>query len=190
MSCKKYLHNRRPSISAAFELTEADFEMQEENEYQNYYRWENDFDEYDYWDGVLTDINNEKIVADILGDALPIYEVLKQRSDFEVNYSFGGIITLVDGQFNLIYQISKDMDGKIDITYPVVKSFKIYKKADFETNSWLYGNGVSCDEDIPESKLFDTIEEMLTFLYDHYKMIKKRYKKALIESISSAEDDE
>ena len=38
MSLKHYDH-RKPQISTAFELLEADFEMQEEYEYQRYYKY-------------------------------------------------------------------------------------------------------------------------------------------------------
>lgn len=45
MSLKHYDH-RKPHLTSAFELLEADFEMQEEEEYQRYYRFWHDDPEY------------------------------------------------------------------------------------------------------------------------------------------------
>lgn len=105
MSLKHYDH-RKPHLTSAFELLEADFEMQEEEEYQRYYKFWHDDPEYD--DDTSSycayELQNENIAEDLLGELYPLYTELKEsfcdEERFSISYDFNKRINFRDYKFS------------------------------------------------------------------------------------------
>ena len=105
MSLKHYDH-RKPHLTSAFELLEADFEMQEEEEYQRYYRFWHDDPEYnnDPSSYYAYKLQNENIAEDLLGELYPLYTELKDsfcdEERFGISYDFNKRINFRDYKFS------------------------------------------------------------------------------------------
>lgn len=107
MSLKHYDH-RKPQISFAFELLEADFEMQEEYEYQYYKYWNDDSDyNEDPSSYYAYELQNNNIAEDLLGGLYPLYVELKElfcdENRYNISYDFNKRINLKD------YMYAQDM---------------------------------------------------------------------------------
>lgn len=138
MSLKHYDH-RKPHLTSAFELLEADFEMQEEYEYQHYYRyWHDDPDEdqTSYW---AYELQNDNIAEDLLGELYPLYVELKEsfcdENRFSISYDFNKRINFRDYKFSEPLSISYGREyanaeyKKFYVNYSDL-DYKIYKNSD------------------------------------------------------------
>lgn len=98
MSLKHYDH-RKPHLTSAFELLEADFEMQEEDEYRY---WHDDDPEYndDPSSYYAYNLQNENIAEGLLGELYPLYKELKEsfcdEERFGISYDFNKRINFRD----------------------------------------------------------------------------------------------
>lgn len=109
MSLKHYDH-RKPHLSSAFELLEADFEMQEEYEYQHYYRfWHDDLEE-DPYSHYAYELQNDNIAEGLLGELYPLYKELKElfcdENRYGISYDFNKRINFRDYKFSEPLSIS------------------------------------------------------------------------------------
>ena len=110
MSLKHYDH-RKPHLTFAFELLEADFEMQEEEEYQRCYRFWHDDPEYnnDPSSYYAYELQNENIAEDLLGELYPLYTELKDsfcdEERFGISYDFNKRINFRDYKFSELLSI-------------------------------------------------------------------------------------
>ena len=132
MSLKHYDH-RRPHLTSAFELLEADFEMQEEEEYQRYYGLWHDpeyDDSYDYW---AYDLQNDNIAEDLLGELYPLYVELKEafcdEDRFGISYDFNKRINFRDYKFSEPLSISYGFEYA---NAPCKKYYVNYSDLDYE----------------------------------------------------------
>lgn len=111
MSLKHYDH-RKPYLTSAFELLEADFEMQEEEEYQRYYRFWHDDPEYndDPSSYYAYNLQNDNIAEGLLGELYPLYKELKEsfcdEERFGISYDFNKRINFRDYKFSEPLSIS------------------------------------------------------------------------------------
>ena len=108
MSLKHYDH-RKPHLTYAFELLEADFEMQEEDEYRY---WHDDDQEYndDPSSYYAYNLQNENIAEGLLGELYPLYKELKEsfcdEERFGISYDFNKRINFRDYKFSEPLSIS------------------------------------------------------------------------------------
>lgn len=108
MSLKHYDH-RKPHLTSAFELLEADFEMQEEDEYRY---WHDDDPEYndDPSSYYAYNLQNENIAEGLLGELYPLYKELKEsfcdEERFGISYDFNKRINFRDYKFSEPLSIS------------------------------------------------------------------------------------
>lgn len=111
MSLKHYDH-RKPHLTSAFELLEADFEMQEEDEYQRYYKYWHDDLEYndDPSSYYAYELQNDNIAECLLGELYPLYKELKEsfcdEERFGISYDFNKRINFRDYKFSEPLSIS------------------------------------------------------------------------------------
>ena len=110
MSLKHYDH-RKPHLTSAFELLEADFEMQEEDEYQRYYKYfYNDSEYNDEVNYYAYNLQNDNISEDLLGELYPLYKELKEsfcdEDRFSISYDFNKRINFRDYKFSEPLSIS------------------------------------------------------------------------------------
>lgn len=128
MSLKHYDY-RKPHLTSAFEILEADFEMQEEDEYQSYYKyWHND--PYSYY---AYDLQNDNIAEGLLGELYPLYKELKEsfcdKERFGISYDFNKRINFKDYKFSVLLSISYGFEYS---NAPCKKYYVNYSDLDYE----------------------------------------------------------
>ena len=179
MSLKHYDH-RKPHLTSAFELLEADFEMQEEDEYQRYYKYWEDYPEYneDPSSYYAYNLQNDNIAEGLLGELYPLYKELKEsfcdEERFGISYDFNKRINLKDYMYAQNMSISfgfeylGEVHKKYCINYHDLK-YVILKSADdlcqgagwFEIGKYKLAPKFTFKDHIKE---FDEKEEVIKFV--------------------------
>ena len=179
MSLKHYDH-RKPHLTSAFELLEADFEMQEEDEYQRYYKFWHDDPEYndDPSSYYAYELQNENIAEDLLGELYPLYEELKEsfcdENRFGISYDFNKRINFRDNQFSEPLSISYGFEyanapcKKYYVNYSDLE-YKIYENSEvicMDAGSIVIGNYIlnPSSSYAVKYKEFDNKEEVIEFV--------------------------
>lgn len=179
MSLKHYDH-RKPHLTSAFELLEADFEMQEEDEYQCYYKYW--YDDLEYNDDPSSyyayNLQNDNIAEDLLGELYPLYKELKDsfcdEERFDISYDFNKRINFRDYKFSEPLTISYGFEyanaqcKKYYVSYSDL-DYKIYPNSEtlcMVSGSIVIGNYVLSPSSSYEVKYkeFDEKEEVIEFV--------------------------
>lgn len=177
MSLKHYDH-RKPHLSSAFELLEADFEMQEEYEYQHYYRfWHDDLEE-DPYSHYAYELQNDNIAEDLLGELYPLYKELKDsfcdENRYGISYDFNKRINLKDYMYaqNMSISFGFEYLGEVhkkycinyhDLKYVILKSADYHSQVAgwFEIGKYTLAPKFTFKDHIKE---FDEKEEVIEFV--------------------------
>ena len=179
MSLKHYDH-RKPHLTSAFELLEADFEMQEEDEYQRYYKYFYNDSKYndDSASYYAYNLQNDNIAEDLLGELYPLYKELKEsfcdEDRFGISYDFNKRINFRDYKFSESLSISYGFEyanapcKKYYVSYSDL-DYKIYEKSEvifMNAGSIVIGNYVLNPSSSYEVKYkeFDKQEEVIEFV--------------------------
>ena len=179
MSLKHYDH-RKSHLTSAFELLEADFEMQEEDEYQRYYRFWHDDPEYnnDPSSYYAYELQNENIAEDLLGELYPLYTELKDsfcdEERFGISYDFNKRINFRDYKFSESLSISYGFEysnapcKKYYVSYSDL-DYRIYENSEvlcMVTSSIVIGKYVLNPTSSYEVKYkeFDKKDEVIEFV--------------------------
>ena len=179
MSLKHYDH-RKPHLTSAFELLEADFEMQEEDEYQRYYKYFYNDSKYndDSASYYAYNLQNDNIAKDLLGELYPLYKELKEsfcdENRFGISYDFNKRINFRDYKFSVQLSISYCFEyanapcKKYYVSYSDL-DYKIYPNSEtlcMNSDSIVIGNYVLNPSSSYEVKYkeFDKQEEVIEFV--------------------------
>ena len=205
MSLKHYDH-RRPHLTSAFELLEADFEMQEEDEYQRYYKYWHDDPEYndDPSSYYAYELQNENIAEDLLGELYPLYEELKEsfcdEERFGISYDFNKRINFRDYKFSEPLSISYGFEyanapcKKYYVNYSDL-DYKIYKNSDvlcMDAGSIVIGKYVLNPTSSYEVKYkeFDNKDEVIEFVNKWMRSHAIALQKAKLRLIGMQDDED
>lgn len=203
MSLKHYDH-RRPHLTSAFEILEADFEMQEEDEYQRYYRFWHDDPDDDPSSYYAYELQNENIAEDLLGELYPLYEELKEsfcdENRFGISYDFNKRINFRDYKFSEPLSISYGFEyanapcKKYYVNYSDLE-YKIYKNSELlcmEAGSIVIGKYVLNPSSSYEVKYkeFDKKEEVIEFVNKWMRSHAIALQKAKLRLIGMQDDDD
>ena len=179
MSLKHYDH-RKPHLTSAFELLEADFEMQEEDEYQRYYKYFYNDSEYNDDPSIYCAYNlqNDNIAEGLLGELYPLYKELKEsfcdEERFGISYDFNKRINFRDYKFSELLSISYGFEysnapcKKYYVSYSDL-DYRIYENSEvlcMVTGSIVIGNYILNPSSSYEVKYkeFDKQEEVIEFV--------------------------
>lgn len=205
MSLKHYDH-RKPHLTSAFEILEADFEMQEEDEYQRYYKYWHDDPEYDddtssYW---AYELQNENIAEDLLGELYPLYTELKEsfcdEERFSISYDFNKRINFRDYKFSEPLSISYGFEyanapcKKYYVSYNDL-DYKIYPNSEvicMNAGSIVIGNYILNPYSSYEVKYkeFDKQEEVIEFVNKWMRSHVIALQKAKLRLIGMQDDED
>lgn len=205
MSLKHYDH-RKPQLTSAFELLEADFEMQEEWEYQHYYRSWNDDPEYndDPSSYYAYELQNDNIAEDLLGELYPLYVELKEsfcdESRFGISYDFNKRINFRDYKFSeplsisYCFEYANADDKKFFVNYSDLE-YKIYKNDELlcmDAASIVVGKYVLNPSSSYEVKYkeFDNKDEVIEFVNQWMRSHAIALQKAKLKIIGMQDDDD
>ncbi len=205
MSLKHYDH-RKPHLTSAFELLEADFEMQEEWEYQHYYRFWHDDPEYndDPSSYYAYELQNDNIAEDLLGELYPLYIELKEsfcdESRFGISYDFNKRINFRDYKFSEPLSISYGFEyanapcKKFFVNYSDLE-YKIYKNSELlcmDAASIVVGKYVLNPSSSYEVKYkeFDNKDEVIEFVNTWMRSHAIALQKAKLKIIGMQDDDD
>lgn len=205
MSLKHYDH-RKPHLTSAFELLEADFEMQEEDEYKRYYK-------YFYNDSKYNDdsasyyaygLQNDNIAEDLLGELYPLYKELKEsfcdEDRFGISYDFNKRINFRDYKFSEPLSISYGFEyanascKKYYVNYSDL-DYKIYPYSEtlcMVTGSIVIGNYVLNPTSNYEVKYkeFDEKDEVIEFVNKWMRSHAIALQKAKLRLIGMQDDED
>lgn len=159
---------------------EADFEMQEEEEYQRYYKYFYNDSEYndDPASYYAYNLQNDNIAKDLLGELYPLYKELKEsfcdEDRFGISYDFNKRINFRDYKFSDQLSISYGFEyanapcKKYYVSYSDL-DYKIYENSEtlcMVTGSIVIGKYVLNPSSNYEVKYkeFDKKEEVIEFV--------------------------
>ena len=205
MSLKHYDH-RKPHLTSAFELLEADFEMQEEDEYQRYYKYFYNDSKYndDSASYYAYNLQNDNIAKDLLGELYPLYKELKEsfcdENRFGISYDFNKRINFRDYKFSEPLSISYCFEyanapcKKYYVSYSDL-DYKIYPNSEtlcMNSDSIVIGNYVLNPSSSYEVKYkeFDKQEEVIEFVNKWMRSHAIALQKAKLRLIGMQDDED
>ena len=205
MSLKHYDH-RKPHFTSAFELLEADFEMQEEDEYQRYYKYFYNDSEYndDPASYYAYNLQNDNIAEGLLGELYPLYKELKEsfcdEERFDISYDFNKRINFRDYKFSEPLSISYCFEyanapcKKYYVSYSDL-DYKIYPNSEvicMNAGSIVIGNYILNPSSSYEVKYkeFDKQEEVIEFVNKWMRSHAIALQKAKLRLIGMQDDED
>ena len=205
MSLKHYDH-RKPHLTSAFELLEADFEMQEEDEYKRYYKYFYNDSKYndDSASYYAYNLQNDNIAEDLLGELYPLYAELKEsfcdENRFGISYDFNKRINFRDYKFSEPLSISYGFEyanapcKKYYVSYSDL-DYRIYENSEvlcMVTGSIVIGKYVLNPTSSYEVKYkeFDKKDEVIEFVNKWMRSHAIALQKAKLRLIGMQDDED